>query len=866
MNKKRSYLGLDNFIDKNILSIILLISGAVFIYLIFRNTGLYSLVMGDEWWYSKFSRLIPIQESGISSYIYISIFKNVNYCGDGWYECARILNSILFVAAFPFIYLIARKVCSKSISLFITTLSVLGPINAYTACFMIEPMYFFAFWCFTWVVIEFRKKSPASYGALTGSILGLMSMVKVNAIFLVPGFLLFLLYRSRSQTKPWLKQAITTILFVIVSGIIIRFVIGYIYAGINGLNILGSFYESPFSPDLNILKSLKLLVKLLLKSMYSIKLHLMALSILYGMPLASLIMYKSENSTDLEVERNKLSIQNYTLAILVPLLFVSATFTALVAGGQYESIARVHMRYYNFALPLLYIVAASQLSTSTQKVSFYKTLPAAILIGLTSIYAMMTLTSTYGPYFIDGPELRGITYNHAIFYVLAGLGLFATLVWALKNRLGAQIFIFLFIPLSTIASSYFVNKDLRNYMVPTVYDKAGIFTHEYLDNLGINGQTLAIVGSSGLGWLYKSLFYIDNTKTIIYEIPMNAPLDLSKIPNDTEWVLVIGDHKSPSNVKFKISMKGFYLIKNPAYISSIPYTVNFKSQDNNSLRFINSGFCGTESWGTWSCSKEASLSFNMKATNVKPLYMKLNFNVFSTKDYSQVFEYYLNGHLLSKKEYKKSPNQFAFNISNLIQKQNIFTIKIPKAITPKQLFGNSNDERQLGIGLISIELTNKKPTYTSDVSLIKIIAPVPSIPFIINFKSQDNNSQRYINSGFCGTESWGTWSCEKEAELSFGLKDPKVNPLYIKLTFNALTSPAHSQTFEFYLNGHLLGKNTYENLSNNQAMFYIGGLIKRQNTLTIKIPDAITPKSLGINNDTREIGIGLIELKFTKQR
>jgi hypothetical protein len=60
----------------------------------------------------------------------------------------------------------------------------------------------------------------------------------------------------------------------------------------------------------------------------------------------------------------------------------------------------------------------------------------------------------------------------------------------------------------------------------------------------------------------------------------------------------------------------------------------------------------------------------------------------------------------------------------------------------------------------------------------------------------------------------------------------------------------------------LLGKKTYNN-EYDELVFDISNFASYENTLTIKIPDAATPESLGINEDTRELGIGLIRIEFT---
>jgi len=142
---------------------------------------------------------------------------------------------------------------------------------------------------------------------------------------------------------------------------------------------------------------------------------------------------------------------------------------------------------------------------------------------------------------------------------------------------------------------------------------------------------------------------------------------------------------------------------------------------------------------------------------------------------------------------------------------------------------------------------------------------ITKIPYTINFAAS-GNAQRFINTGFCNAEGWGTWSCAKEVSISFKFKNEELKkPTYMKLTVNALVSKNHSQTFEFYLNGKLISSKTYTSKDKfpQTIALNISNIVQNENTLVIKVPNAASPKSLGINNDTRELGIGLISIEFT---
>ncbi|HQW19724.1 MAG TPA: hypothetical protein PLI90_03505, partial [Rhodocyclaceae bacterium] len=82
----------------------------VAVSLLFKNLGLYPIVMDDEYAYSKFTRLLPFSKSVFPNYLFFIVYRVTNYCGDGFLDCARILNVLFFVSAAPFIYLIGRQI------------------------------------------------------------------------------------------------------------------------------------------------------------------------------------------------------------------------------------------------------------------------------------------------------------------------------------------------------------------------------------------------------------------------------------------------------------------------------------------------------------------------------------------------------------------------------------------------------------------------------------------------------------------------------------------------------------------------------------------------------------------------------------
>ena len=116
------------------------------------------------------------------------------------------LNALFFVAGAPLIYSVARKVASKPIAVLVALLSLVGPINTYTAYFMPESMYFFVFWILTWFALSDGQRRPGRYGAVLGLLLAVLMLIKVNAIFLVPGVAAFIVYRYLRDRSAFQAQ------------------------------------------------------------------------------------------------------------------------------------------------------------------------------------------------------------------------------------------------------------------------------------------------------------------------------------------------------------------------------------------------------------------------------------------------------------------------------------------------------------------------------------------------------------------------------------------------------------------------------------------------------------------------------------
>jgi phosphoglycerol transferase len=531
---------------------------AVFVFLLFRSIGLHPSIFADEWIYSMGSRLTKLRSATLPLYIYFLVFRLTKHCGSEFLECARVLNDIFFVAGAPFIYLVARKVTSEPIAVLVTMLSLLGPINTYTAYFMPEAMYFFVFWLLTWVALNFRQVRPSYYGIAIGTLLSTLMLVKVNAIFLLPGLAGFVVWSNvRDKSSQSLRTSIVTLSYMIVAVVVVRLGIGYVCAGTAGLDVLGTRYGSLAVSSLTLAR-----LSQMTSQMFGVlRGHAMSLAVLCGVPLASIITIIFQGDSNAEGDEALRSIASYSFALTLPLVVAVAYFTASVIGeSPYESLARLHMRYYNFIFPLFLIVVAGQLSTRGGRRNSYVVRLSALVLAALILYSLRLLLRLYSPSLIDCPELHGVTAGRVVFYVVGIVGILSIVVWAVEQRRGAQLFLFVFMPISVLCSATTGNSELRRRLAADVCDRAGVFARDVLDK---NERSKLVVVGSELASLYRVLFYVDDPRTALLAIAPGAPLDRSAIQSDREWVLLLGDHSLPADAEDQTAEDGYVLFRLP---------------------------------------------------------------------------------------------------------------------------------------------------------------------------------------------------------------------------------------------------------------------------------------------------------------
>jgi phosphoglycerol transferase len=671
----------------------------IFIFLMLRSGGIYPVVFADEWAYSSYSRLHKMQDVGVPSYLYFILYKITNTCGDGFLECARVLNGTFISLSIPIIYRIARRFCSTWPALLVAVLSVIGPSNSYAIYFMPEAMYFFGFWLLTLIALKRNVNSLQIFAIQLGVALGFLSLIKIHALFLLPTLILYILLKAwRVDKNNFYKIGILSTLSIIISFSVTKLAIGFMFAGRDGLNVLGSLYKS----QAQAVDSKNNFFELLTNIILNLSGHVMALVVMFGLPLAVILNGTLRNSTskintniNINININKTIDKNltydlivYTVLIFIPLLLITSYFTALVAGnGPYENISRLHMRYYNFAFPLFYLIAITQLKIDSNLVN--RSLTTTLLVLLIACLSFWLLVPNFIPSMVDSPELRGFTHNIDFYKIFALMGMATTLAWVYDASKSAKFFVFILLPIVILFGSWKVTTEVRVRQLVDVYDEAGLYAKR---NLRLSTSNLMVIAPNTAG-LLRTLFHIDSLKTQSMELKTGSTIDITTLPSGVSWLLLIGDYDVPDAENRRFSLGKFSIlpiIKN--------HNIDFKQSTWPGVVERTKGLSHSESWGTWSIGPEVYIELSTPLP--KNFRLTLDANAFSSNA-SEEFKIKIGNENHSFK-LKTETQSISFEFA-LATDERIIRIYIPKPKSPKSI-GIGDDVREIGIGLRNMQI------------------------------------------------------------------------------------------------------------------------------------------------------------------
>jgi phosphoglycerol transferase len=531
--------------------IILLTLATVSILLVLRYYGMYPSIMPDEYMHSKFARLVPFSEIEIPGYAYYFIFSITQFCGDGFVECARILNVLFYVAGGYFVYKVSRMYLSFIPSAAVSVFSLAMPMNTYVSYFMPEAMYFGVFWMLQYSIFAMDEKGKHNW-IISGILFGLLALVKPHAHFLLPVYVLFILFEQGIS-----RNAIRPIALFLVGFVLLRYGLGALFAGSNSFSVFGVQYTEHASSALSDLTTIVAATKSLMLNTLG---NVVVLAMLFGLPLV--LMAHGAFTTKAKDEYRLYLLPILILLVMVPVVAIFATSTALFDNNVDN---RIHLRYYSFMFPFLFIIAFKHFNATPVQIRSTITIIAIILIAFLALMLpyFHSLNQFLYPYAIivtDIPEIFLLTQYSYLLYAVVAMSVASLVVWIRKPSAASRLYILGFLPLF-LAVTWFTNfkvKEVRYKEQSS--DVAGKYIRENLSP--VSQDSLLVIGYM-INNTERTLMYSDSKMASSMALSLMDPFTISQVPQGTRYILTLDslDLTSVADVIWKEKFSYLYRLK-----------------------------------------------------------------------------------------------------------------------------------------------------------------------------------------------------------------------------------------------------------------------------------------------------------------
>lgn len=666
-------------------------------YLLHRTLGLSPGVFADEWYYSKMARLIPLSEATLPSWLYLLVFGAASGCGPGFLDCARIGNVLFHVGAAPFLYLVARRVMRPRLACAVALLALLLPLNLYTTFFMPESMYFFGFAVLAWVALGGLAWRAPLHALAAGAVLGLMSLVKVHAVFLLPALCLYLVYASRVRAAggAWIARGLGTAVLALVTAAAVKLLLGWLLAGEAGLTLFGAFYGAGADSA-----SQRSLLSRLYPISVSARGHAMALAALLAIPVAALLQALFQRDT-WRADNPRGPLLVFTVLALGSALGLAVLYTASIAHEGPAEGLRLHSRYYSFALPLLLIAGAAATRWDGNQSGDRRSVlaPASIALVLAVLLAAAWIwLPGFDPRVTDSPEFTALVKHGKVTTALFVLQALLLALWLRDRRAAAWGFLVLALPLTL----YVTDREVRTYLgylvTATPADRAGLAARELIPPAE-RGATLIVANGADL---FRTQFHIDYPEMTLLDMPDGAPIEAYRLPSAARWLVAVGGHPLPQGMIPAIANEAFAIVKLPRPERSLVGEYAFSVVPAPGQLVVEaSGVSNVEAWGRWSEGKRVELRF-AKALPAR-LTVVLTAGAFGAN---------IGAPFVLRAGDASAEFRLPWEAREVVLdldtdgRQHSLVIEVPQPQRPSEL-GNSTDTRLLGISLTRMRIEER---------------------------------------------------------------------------------------------------------------------------------------------------------------
>ena len=549
-----------------------------------RLVGVNVSVLIDEYSYVLDSHYRALSDAAYPNHLFQLVFSVTKQCGAEFYSCARSLNAVFVIAGAIFLYLLAKYVSSKKwLGVLAALAAILGSYSTYTAYFMPEAIFNFLMIVFYWALIRFGKSDNLLVWGGFGAILGIASLAKPHAFFVVPAIVIFIFLWTRATKDQFFVPAIYRIGAFGIALIATKFGIGFLIAGQKALSIFGS-YGAAVSTGEAVATTLGNNTWLNVPGTAWGQTLMITMIIGVALPVSILGFLSTFKRDPLVADANR--VRSVVGISLLNMMAVVAIFEA----WQNLTIW-MHTRYYSYLIPLAIVALVEAYSRgSSESKSMLKTVVVGIFSALAA-FALFTAAIPYGANWIDAPDFKFHIDNLVLSSILIVISIALAIWWLWDSKRPIVVAILVALVASGFSGAHINNFLLANFGKDTVYEQLGRVLRNYLPAAELDSTV--IVGDNHTN-AERVLFGTLNGKArFVGGGP--TPTDLATLGEGVKWIVALGEVSISGVSEPVIAGNGFKIYSLVPEVVVVPVKNDALQYSNQCLDAANIGWaCGAE--------------------------------------------------------------------------------------------------------------------------------------------------------------------------------------------------------------------------------------------------------------------------------
>jgi phosphoglycerol transferase len=556
-----------------------------------RLTGVNVSVLVDEYSYVLDAHYRALSETAYPNHLFQLFYSATKACGPEFYTCARSLNALFVVGSGLIVYFFAKYISKKywiASAGFVVT--VFGSLGTYTAYFMPEAIFNFFMVAFFYALFRFSSSNNLLVWAGMGAILGIASLAKPHAFFVVPALVVYIVLLTRATEPKFFLSASKRLLASGLALVGTKFAIGFAIAGERGLSIFGS-YGGAIATGEAVATTLGVNTWANVPVTAWGQILMITMILGFSLPVAILGLLES-----LKKDKQVFLANRFRALFALALLNMMAVVAVFEAWQNLTN--WMHTRYNSYLIPLAIIVlveAYIHFNRTTGK------LPKRVTVGgftFISLFALFTAAIPYGANWVDAPDFKAHIDNLVISSIAIMIAIVLGLWWLWNTKIPVLVGIVFMVGSSLFSGTHISNFLQATFGQDTTYDHLGRVLRDLLPQ--DQRDSTLLIGDNNTA-MERALFVALTGGASSDLIAPGEELSLSDVADSTSWVVKVGDPLISGFGEPILSGLGFR-------IYSLEGVQNIEPVKNNLTNVTNS--CGSPEDLGWICGPGGEVSFD----------------------------------------------------------------------------------------------------------------------------------------------------------------------------------------------------------------------------------------------------------------